>query len=119
MEKEQLVLLVIFAAVKLILLEPSVIYVIMVILTSQHVMVNANNIIVHVFVICINTIFLFLLPACNCNEQGSTGFDCDDNGKCNCKAFYKNDKCDACTDGNDIFPNCGNYVLFTLQKFKC
>ena len=90
----------------------------MVISTSQHVNVNENRKFVNVFVICINKLFISMISACNCNELGSTG-SCDDTGICNCKDYFKNDKCDACTDGPDIFPNCGNYVLFTLQKFKC
>ena len=46
-----------------------------------------------------------MISACNCNQHGSTGA-CDDNGKCNCRAHFKNDKCDACTDGSEIFPSC-------------
>ena len=98
-----LALLVIVAVVKLMLLEPSVTYVQLVITTSRHVQVNAKNI--YVFVICINEIFIFMISACNCNQHGSTGA-CDDNGKCNCRAHFKNDKCDACTDGSEIFPHC-------------
>ena len=50
--------------------------------------------------------------ACNCNGDGSTGIICDDNGKCNCKANYMNDKCDACNVGFFNFPTCeGNQCL--------
>ena len=50
-----------------------------------------------------------MISACNCNAVGSIGGStgtCDDNGKCNCKAHFKNDKCDACTDESEIFPYC-------------
>ena len=57
----------------------------------------------------LNAIFIFLISACNCNAIGSIGGAqgfCDDNGKCNCKAHFENDKCDVCTDESEIFPYC-------------
>ena len=38
--------------------------------------------------------------------QGSDGITCDDNGRCTCKAYVINDKCDTCASGLDNFPVC-------------
>ena len=45
--------------------------------------------------------------ACNCNEQGSEDLTCDAvTGKCHCKCDVEGDKCDGCTDGHKLFPDC-------------
>ena len=48
----------------------------------------------------------FQFLACNCNEEGSSGITCDDNGVCSCNANIINDKCDACDAGYFDFPTC-------------
>ena len=48
----------------------------------------------------------FILTACNCNGDGSNGILCDDNGICNCKANFMNDKCDTCNAGFFNFTAC-------------
>ena len=62
---------------------------------------------------------LSFFKACNCNGDGSTGIFCDDNGKCNCKANYKNDKCDTCNTGFYNFPTCeGNQCPANQTSIK-
>ena len=47
------------------------------------------------------------------------GIFCDDNGKCNCKANYKNDKCDTCNTGFYNFPTCeGNQCPANQTSLK-
>ena len=59
--------------------------------------------------------FLFYLLACNCNEEGSSGITCDDNGVCSCKSDIVNDKCDACDVGYFNFPTCAGKQFYVLQ----
>ena len=47
------------------------------------------------------------LLACDCNEEGSEDLTCDAvTGKCHCKCDVEGDKCDGCTDGHKLFPDC-------------
>ncbi len=44
---------------------------------------------------------------CKCDLEGSTGINCDYDGKCTCKNGYIiGDKCDSCADGFYGFPQC-------------
>ena len=47
---------------------------------------------------CQETFFNFPLcqEDCQCNPDGSTGLDCDNNGNCFCKEGYQGMKCDEC-----------------------
>ena len=36
------------------------------------------------------------LSECNCNQDGSSSLQCDDNGVCNCKDGFTGSKCDNC-----------------------
>ena len=44
---------------------------------------------------------------CKCDLEGSTGINCDYDGKCNCaNGNVIGDKCDSCADGLYGFPQC-------------
>ena len=43
---------------------------------------------------------------CRCNSQGSENNQCNDLGKCLCKANVHGHKCDECQDGRSGFPRC-------------
>ena len=47
-----------------------------------------------------------IFKECDCNEDGSNGNTCDDNGLCSCKANFMNDKCDTCNVGFFNYPTC-------------
>ena len=60
---------------------------------------------------CINSTLIkleliFSFKACDCNEHGSNGTSCDDNGICSCKANFMGNKCDTCKTGFYSFPTC-------------
>ena len=53
------------------------------------------------------SIFLLNIPiACECNADGSQCQNCDENGKCLCKAHVVGNKCDTCATGFVTFPHC-------------
>ena len=103
-----------FAVVSLISWITSVISVIMVFSTIHHVKVI--NALFNILEIIINLCH-FIFKACNCNGNGSTGIICDDNGKCNCKANYINDKCNTCNVGFYNFPTCEGNQCPANQTF--
>ena len=43
---------------------------------------------------------------CNCNEEGSEGIECNDDGHCKCRCNVIGDKCDTCADNFYGFPLC-------------
>ena len=44
---------------------------------------------------------------CKCDLEGSTGINCDYDGKCTCKnGNVTGDKCNSCADGLYGFPQC-------------
>ena len=49
--------------------------------------------------------------ACVCNGEGSLTEQCDEEGKCNCKANIIGDKCDTCQDEFHSFPLCQGLCL--------
>ena len=54
-------------------------------------------------------LYFFLISECNCNV-GSIDNTCDNNGQCNCKANFMNEKCDACaSDFVHNFPLCTDH----------
>ena len=55
---------------------------------------------------CIQFQYFLVTIACECNADGSESQNCDENGKCSCKAHVVGDKCDACATGFVTFPNC-------------
>ena len=49
--------------------------------------------------------------ACVCNGEGSLTEQCDEEGKCSCKANIIGDKCDTCQDEFHSFPLCQGLCL--------
>ena len=41
-----------------------------------------------------------------CNKEGSKSEQCDDVGKCTCKAYVEGDDCNKCVSKYFGFPNC-------------
>ena len=62
---------------------------------------------------------LYSCSACECNEEGSEGVDCDDNsGKCNCNANIVGDKCTQCAAEHFAFPTCeGDVSISCMYSF--
>ena len=59
---------------------------------------------------------LYSCSACECNEEGSEGVDCDDNsGKCNCNANIVGDKCTQCAAEHFAFS--GIISMFSCGLF--
>ena len=64
----------------------------------------------------------FVFVDCGCDLQGSTSFECDENGQCSCKTnLIEGAKCDKCLDAMIGFPYCaGNlYFLDSSPLFRC
>ena len=47
-----------------------------------------------------------IFSACNCENPGSIGVSCDDEGKCQCKPNFDGSKCEKCGDGYYNYPLC-------------
>ena len=60
---------------------------------------------------------ILIISECNCNEEGSNGITCDNNGICNCKANIMNDKCDECNVGLFPFPACYTGKLYHMSTW--
>ena len=60
----------------------------------------------HTTCFCTQFQYFLVTIACECNADGSESQNCDENGKCSCKAHVVGDKCDACATGFVTFPNC-------------
>merc|ERR1711881_316669 len=73
----------------------------------------------------VNTTYLTRLGVredCNCNADGSEDLACDaETGKCHCKCDVEGDKCDSCTEGHALFPDCHecNCNLEGATSFIC
>ena len=51
--------------------------------------------------------FCIFLSACECNEEGSVGIECDEaSGKCTCKENIIGDKCTQCATEFWGFSDC-------------
>ena len=46
------------------------------------------------------------MSACECNQDGSEGLDCNEKGTCICKPHFSGEKCDQCAEGYEEFPKC-------------
>ena len=64
-----------------------------------------------------------LIADCGCNMDGSLTLQCNENGKCECKANITGEKCDRCANDNISFPICnweGNFLVQLIQfKYFC
>ena len=54
-----------------------------------------------------------LIADCGCNMDGSLTLQCNENGKCECKANITGEKCDRCANDNISFPNCTTTIATT------
>ena len=58
--------------------------------------------------------YAFCYVECQCSTEGSTGLQCDVNGKCPCKDFVEGDKCTICSKTSFDYPNCKGLLLVIL-----
>lgn len=56
---------------------------------------------------------------CQCNEIGSLSNECDETGKCHCKARFAGHLCDQCSPGHYRYPECiGKFLAMHNVYFK-
>lgn len=46
------------------------------------------------------------ISACNCENTGSIGVSCDNEGKCQCKENFDGNRCEKCKEGFYNYPIC-------------
>ena len=84
---------------------------------KQHYVLNYYKFSWCKFIKILGLCLLFLLSACTCNAQGSSGVTCDDSGVCSCNANIGGDKCDACNAGFFNFPTCSGKQYYVLLLY--
>lgn len=68
--------------------------------SSTHPLTNVVAMVSHyVYVVC-------MCAACECDEHGAEGEDCDAFGQCQCRSNFGGSTCDRCASGFYRFPNC-------------
>lgn len=61
--------------------------------------------------------FMFLfISACNCENTGSIGISCDNEGKCQCKENFDGNRCEKCKEGFYNYPICEGSILHDFDS---
>jgi hypothetical protein len=55
-------------------------------------------------------VFIFI-SACKCEDIGSIGVSCDNEGRCQCKDNFDGNRCERCQEGFYNYPICEGNIL--------
>ena len=69
--------------------------------------------------------YVFFFSECGCDENGSDGNGCNEDGVCTCKPNVDGDKCDKCKPNFFQFPSCkapetsGRQAVLKHENWHC